>query len=174
VEAKILLWIHARADPWLDALFRFSHELGTPTFCTALVVVAVLVALLRKRKEEAALWAVLGISTYLLQKGIKVVVARPRPELWQGPIELSSHSFPSGHALAAATFFPLIGRALGMRFPELTRLSLAGGVLFAFYVGFGRLYLGVHWPSDVLAGWAMGALQTYAAVTYLKSRRAEA
>jgi undecaprenyl-diphosphatase len=61
-----------------------------------------------------------------------------------------------------------------MRFPELTRLSLAGGVLFAFYVGFGRLYLGVHWPSDVLAGWAMGALQTYAAVTYLKSRRTEA
>jgi undecaprenyl-diphosphatase len=160
LEAKFLLWIHSHAHPALDVLFRISHEMGTLGFGTALVVIPILVALLLKKPNEALLWAALGISTYLLQAGLKVAIARPRPELWIGPIALSSYAFPSGHALSAATFYPLLAWAAATRWPERKRIAYAIGVTVAFYVGFGRLYLGVHWPSDVIAGWTIGAAQT--------------
>lgn len=170
MEERVLLWIHDGSGPWLDVAFRFSHELGTGTFCTALVTVAVFVSLALGRRDEAALWLVLGVSTFVLQLGIKLAVGRHRPELWEGPIALASFSFPSGHALAAATFFPLLGRAAGLRWPRVGMAALAVGVSFAFFVGFGRLYLGVHWPTDVLAGWAIGAAQTQAAVRFVSRR----
>jgi undecaprenyl-diphosphatase len=172
VETSILMWLHESADPALDVAFRVSHELGTGMFCLALVAVAVVVALVRRRRDEAVLWTVLGISTWCLQAGLKLVVARPRPDLWEGPIALTSYAFPSGHALAAATFFPLIARAVALRRPELARPAYVLAAVVAFYVGVGRMYLGLHWPTDVIAGWCIGALQTYLAVGYLERRRA--
>ncbi len=159
-EERLLGGIHARAHPVLDALAGLSHQLGRVSFCAALVAAGGTWHLHRKRRREAALWFGLGLSSFLLQAGIKPVVRRQRPRLWSGPVTETGYSFPSGHALVASTLYPLLGRELGRRGSWVARLAggLGGGV--AAFVGLGRLYLGLHWPSDVLAGWVLGAGQT--------------
>ena len=124
---------------------------------------------IRRDPHEAVLWIVLGINVYLLQKGLKLSFERVRPDLWTGPVPApSSFAFPSGHAVAAATFYPLLGRALARRYPDRRVLAYGAGIAMAFYVGFGRLYLGVHWPTDVLAGWAIGGAQTFTGIWVLE------
>ena len=145
----------------MDGLFVVSHHMGTAPFCITLVTTAVVVALVRGKRREAALWLLLGISTYLLQKGLKLAIGRPRPDLWRGPVVLSSYAMPSGHALAAATFYPLLARGAAELWPQRAGRIWLLAIATAFFVGFGRLYLGVHWPSDVVVGWTIGAGQTW-------------
>ena len=172
MEAEILEAIHALAHPVWDTLFLISHGLGSAWFCAVFVVGTVTFHWVRGRRDEALMWAVIGIATYLLQLGLKAYFARPRPALWRGPVFHTSFAFPSGHALAAATFYPLWAWYGARRWPSAARGCWVAGALMAFYVGFGRLYLGVHWPTDVLAGWTLGALQTATAIAIVQKRRA--
>lgn len=173
-EAKVLLWIHGSASPVLDRLFWVSHWLGTGRFCFALVMLAVLIAIWRGRRREAWLWVALGLSTYFGQLGLKHLVMRARPELWATAISPDSSSFPSGHAWAAATFYPLIARAIARAHPRGRIPAYVAALGVAFFVGFGRLYLGVHWPTDVLAGWALGAAQTWIGIRVADRRAGDA
>jgi membrane dipeptidase len=173
MEAELLLWIHRHEAPSLDALFVVSSELGRGRFCLALVVVVVVISLLRGARREAALFAALGASTWVLQAGLKVVLMRPRPALWPRLVEATSYSLPSGHALASATLYPALGWLAARRWPEHARLAWAAGVAMALYIGVGRLYLGVHWPTDVLAGWALGAGQLALALALVRRDEAE-
>lgn len=109
-----------------------------------------------------------------MARGDQALADRARPDLWprlgawpplEGP---GGHSFPSGHALASATFYPLLAAELARRRPELKGLAYACGVGLPAFIGVGRLYLGVHWPSDVLAGWTLGALQALLATRALR------
>jgi undecaprenyl-diphosphatase len=170
METRALLAIHAWSSPGLDRLFRLSHELGTLPFCAILVLAAAAWRLRRGETREAWLWIVVGVSTYAVQESLKHLVGRPRPSLWPPLVPQSGFSFPSGHALAAATFYPLLARAWARARPgdEIGAWGIA--ILLALFIGFGRLYLGVHWPTDVLAGWALGAAQT-AATIHLAQRR---
>jgi len=161
MEERALLYIHEHANGAFDAVFSLSNEMGTTPFCTMLALSATLFWVWRRNRREALLWVGLGLSTYVLQEGLKLLFDRPRPALWEGPVPMpESFSFPSGHAVAAATFYTLLARAIAIHFPDHARAAYIGGGIVAFYVGFGRLYLGVHWPTDVLAGWAIGAAQT--------------
>lgn len=164
LETEILLWIHAHSSRPLDALFLLSNLLGTFWFCAAVVVGVASWLWRRGNRAEAKLWLFLGVSTYVLQEWLKLVVGRPRPALWPRLILVTSTSFPSGHALAAATFFPLLARTWTRERPREKWAARAAAAAFALFIGFGRLYLGVHWPSDVLAGWTLGIMQTALAI----------
>jgi membrane-associated phospholipid phosphatase len=168
MEASISLWIHSHATSTFDSIFVLSHWLGNTPFCTALVIVAVIINLLRRNPGLAVLWIVLGLSTFFLQAGVKELVARVRPELWPRLVEQGGYSFPSGHALAAATFYPLIAFNVARTRPRLARIVWPLAILMAIYVGFGRLYLGVHWFTDVAAGWTLGGVQTAIAIWVYK------
>ena len=169
-EASFLLSLHALSHPVLDAIFRLSHELGTLRFSVVLVVAAVGWHGRRGERREALAWLVVGLTTLVLFVSLKPALATARPFLWPRPVGVGAtgFSFPSGHALAAATFFPLMAwvtlRLRGVAFT-------AVGVGLALFVGFGRLYLGVHWPSDVLAGWLIGAAQAAAAIRWIRGGR---
>jgi membrane-associated phospholipid phosphatase len=165
VDSTILLWIHHHGTPLLDGLFRFSHELGTVEFCSVLVVAAALWHAARRQWPEALAWVAAGLTTLVLTVAIKLAVERPRPTLWPWMQSVSGFSFPSGHAMVSAAFFPLLGW-LATR-ARRGALGYAIGLLVAAYVGVGRLYLGVHWPSDVLAGWALGLAQSGTAIWWL-------
>ena len=105
---------------------------------------------LRRRRE--ALWLVLSVgSGRLLVEGIKLLVRRPRPPLADHLDAVSSWSFPSSHS--AGTMMTCLALALlaGGRWP-----ALAVALAMAGLVGWSRVALGVHWPSDVLAGWGFG------------------
>ena len=164
MEEQILLWIHQHSHRVLDIAFRFSHELATQGFCAALVSLMVIIQLFRRNGRDVRLWLGLGLSTLLIVLACKPMFGRVRPALWEGPIHESSYSMPSGHALAAATFYGLLAWEIARRFPRFGRWPYLLAALLAFYIGLGRLYLGVHWPTDVLAGWTIGAAQTFAAV----------
>jgi membrane-associated phospholipid phosphatase len=159
-EETLLLAIHARGGPALDVLFRFSHQLGTFPFCALVVLGAAAWCLRHRPRREAWLWLGVGVSTYAIQEALKFLVARPRPALWPALVPQSGYSFPSGHALAAATFYPLLAWTWARARPGEARAAWGVAILLASYIGFGRLYLGVHWPTDVLAGWSLGAVQT--------------
>jgi len=172
VERAILSGVRGLAAPWADGVFLGSHWAGSLDFCAILVAGMTLWHLARGERVEAALWIGLGISTLLLDSGLKALFERPRPRLWPWPFEIPppAYGFPSGHALAAATFYPLLAWEAARRRPAWARPAWTLAAAAAFWIGFGRLYLGVHWPTDVLAGWALGAAQTGTALRWFPRR----
>lgn len=115
---------------------------------------------LRQRRRDVLILAASVIGAQLLSTAIKLLISRPRPDLVSHEAEIYSASFPSGHTLMATatwiTFAMLLGADLDNR--RLRDYLLLVAWIVAIAVGCSRVYLGVHWPSDVLAGWAVGAL----------------
>ena len=148
-DEPILQGLHRYATPALDRVAVFFTIVGNtgPMIAAGVLTTAALAYLGRRR--DAWLFA-LGVGgSMLLTQVIKHVATRPRPALWPSLRPEHTFSFPSGHAmdtaaLAAALFFVL---------PRYRRLW-ALAPLFALSVGWARMYLGVHFPSDVLAGWS--------------------
>jgi undecaprenyl-diphosphatase len=151
-------------------LFVLSHVLGSLPVGIGIVLLAALAERTRGEVAGARTWIVLGLTTPLLFAGIKEIVGRPRPDLWPRLVEPGGWSFPSGHALASATFFPVLAWTLSRRFPGYAPVLWSLGLALPLVIGLGRLYLGVHWPTDVLAGWAMGSLQSVLAIAWLRRR----
>jgi undecaprenyl-diphosphatase len=167
METDILLWIHRHGPP-LDLAFRASWLLGVAWFCVPLVVLAAAWHLARRERREALAWVAMGAAAAILPELVKALVARPRPTLWPWLIPTSGYSFPSGHAVAGTALYPFLGW-LALRPRGLGRAGYALGLAVGVFVGVGRLYVGVHWPSDVVAGWAIGTALSLAAVRWLDS-----
>jgi undecaprenyl-diphosphatase len=114
------------------------------------------------RERLLALWiAVTSAVSTFLQQGLKAAVGRERPQ-WPDPVDSAHYAaFPSGHAMTAMVTCGLVLWLLRVRRPgdsgRLWRSVLAGSVVSVVGVGLTRMYLGVHWPSDVVGGWLLGA-----------------
>jgi membrane-associated phospholipid phosphatase len=126
------------------------------------VVLPVLVVLVRRRAWRTAGWVLTATALVgPLTTAVKELVGRPRPPFAQGGAELDSLSFPSGHASGIATLVT-VGLLLGwpLLSPAGRRRALAAGVALALLVGCTRLWLGVHYLSDVVGGWSLGVAWT--------------
>lgn len=167
-ERDLLLAIRQAQGPLLDTAFLLSHELGTIQFGVALVLALVLAHAARGERRAALLWLLVGLSTALLQWQLKEIVGRPRPQLWPWLQQPSGAAWPSGHALSTATFFPLLAWQAARRWPAHASAAWATALALVAFVGVGRLYLGVHWPTDVLGGWLLGAAQAAVALRFLR------
>lgn len=127
--------------------------------------------------RRTALLLVVAISGgFLFSELFKQLIARPRPELVPFETHVLSYSFPSGHSMAAAATYLTLGTLLAasQRDLHLKLYIFALALLITFAVGFSRVYLGVHWPSDVLAGWTAGtvwALLVWVVARYLERRQ---
>ncbi len=107
------------------------------------------------RDRAAAIWAFATVGGgRLLAEVVKWAVGRPRPHFTPWPVPVSSLSFPSGHATNSMLGFGVL--ALLALPPEARRTGSTMAVILAILIGLTRPYLGVHWPSDVLAGWMLG------------------
>jgi undecaprenyl-diphosphatase len=143
--------------PWLEIIFRDITSLGGATVLT-LMTVAVTGFLLIDAKRGAAI-LVLGsvIGGVVLSSILKLGIDRPRPNLVAHLVEEHNASFPSGHAMLSAVVY--LGRA-PVPSGETARIKiyvLSAAVILTLLIGVSRVYLGVHWPTDVLAGWCAGA-----------------
>jgi undecaprenyl-diphosphatase len=166
MEADILLRIHALSRPALDAAAWVGWALGVLRFCAPVVLLVVAWHLARRQRGAALAWLAVGAAVAILPEVIKALVARPRPALWPWLIPTSGWSFPSGHAAAGAALYPLLGW-LSLRSRGRGRLGYGLGLAIGVFIGLSRLYAGVHWPTDVLAGWALGGVLSLAAVRWL-------
>ncbi|MBI4057592.1 MAG: phosphatase PAP2 family protein [Elusimicrobia bacterium] len=129
-----------------------------------LFLIITLFFLWRQRKKEALLTGSLGLGSWILKEALKRLVKRFRPHLWLWPDPAYGYSFPSGHALGAMVCYGWLAWLLAKSFPQhQTKIFAVSGILI-FLIGFSRIYLGVHWPTDVLAGWLLGTLLVISAV----------
>lgn len=155
-DEAVLLWLREHAGPGLDAVFlvvtRAGYELGVIPAQGVLVLGLVL----WKRRRQALFVLVACGGSLLLNQAIKHLVGRERPALWLSIAPETSYSFPSGHAMAAATLAATCVLLAWREHGHWRWVALGLAVVSAIAIGVSRLYLGVHWPSDVLAGWLAG------------------
>ncbi len=144
---------------WLEATMRDITALGGVAVLT-LVTLGSAVFLLLAGKRGAALFVVVAIvGAIALSFAFKAGIERARPDLVPHGTPVYTASFPSGHATGSAATYLTLG-ALLARFQQRRWVKiyvLSVGVFLTVIIGLSRVYLGVHWPSDVLAGWTLGA-----------------
>lgn len=153
-RSGLLFW-RRHASPVLDKLAVFLTIVGNtgPMIAAGVLVVGWL--LWRGHRMPAWVFGLSVGGSMLLTQLLKPLVARPRPALWASLRPEHTLSFPSGHAMDTAAIATAVGFLLWQR--RAPGPALVPAALFALAVGWARVYLGVHYPSDVLAGWAAAA-----------------
>ncbi|MGI8911935.1 MAG: phosphatase PAP2 family protein [Rubrobacteraceae bacterium] len=158
-DRAVLLWIHANLPAWLDAPMRLVTALGYYSVVIPLLAVSVLLFYRWGWKLSATLLLVSTAGGTLLTTVLKAVFRRARPEVFDSGYTASFYSFPSGHATVAAGFYGALTLLIAYRLRGRARWAVAvSGVLLVLLIGFSRLYLGVHYPTDVLAGYLAAPL----------------
>ncbi|MFC7737478.1 phosphatase PAP2 family protein [Roseomonas sp. GCM10028921] len=165
-DRAVLLALRNPADPadpigprWLEEVARDITGLGSHVILGGLTLgVAGYLALVRKRAAAMLVLGSIG-GGMAISALVKTVIGRPRPDLVPHAVEVYTASFPSGHAMLSAVTYLTLGAIIaqveaGWRTRSYV-LFLA--VAITLLVGASRVYLGVHWPTDVLAGWCLGA-----------------
>ena len=158
-DRAVLLWINATFPSWLDAPMRFITALGYYWFVIPMLAIAMLVFYKKGWKLSAALLFVSTAGGMVLTTVLKDVFRRARPELFDSGYTASFYSFPSGHATIAVGFYGMLSVILWYQIKSPVRWLVAiFGFSLVLLIGFSRLYLGVHYPTDVLAGYLAAPL----------------
>lgn len=152
----VLLNINHHASPFLDAVIPVATDAGG---VIGIIVFTAIVLLLFARKREYArigFFAICVGGAVVLNLILKSIFERQRPSLWTQLVHETGFSFPSGHSMASSAFaFALIVVCWHTKWRW---LAVGLGLAYMFFVGFTRLYLGVHYPTDVLGGWLVSAV----------------
>jgi membrane-associated phospholipid phosphatase len=163
-------------DPFIEADVRFMNLiaalrsiatanffllftlLGNWQFIISLGVVIIVVLILLKEKRKSFFLAIGVIGGGIVYSILKLIIHRTRPDIGFSLIPRSGYAFPSGHATISLIFYGTIccGLLRTLKIRWLKILSIILTIILIFLIGFSRIYLGVHWVSDVLAGWALG------------------
>lgn len=174
IDESLLLSLRNPADlsdplgpAWVEEMGRDFTALGGVGVLT-FITLGVLGYLLLSRRFRAALFTLVAVSGGMLfSMVLKIGFDRPRPELVPHESIVYTASFPSGHSMMAAVTYLTLAALLSRIHsqPELKAYLLIFAMLITLLTGISRVYLGVHWPTDVLAGWAAGA--AWAALCWL-------
>jgi membrane-associated phospholipid phosphatase len=157
-DEPILHALHRLHGPVLDRLFVAASHAGYLYFVVPFDLVLVIGLSLARHRREAIFAGLALLGSALLNVGTKLLFARARPDLWVSIAPEHNYSFPSGHAMGSMTLAWVL---VLLAWPTRARWWVVAGALgFAVLVGLSRLYLGVHYPSDILAGWAAASLWT--------------
>ncbi len=150
-----LLWhAHAMTGPALDRFFIFMSAIGYQWGVVPVDIALTLGLLIARRWREATFAGVSFAGSALLNMATKQFFQRDRPTLWESIAPEHTFSFPSGHAMGSATLAMVVVLLCWHTRWRWLAVALAGS--FALLVGISRIYLGVHYPSDILGGFAAG------------------
>ncbi|WP_239025044.1 phosphatase PAP2 family protein [Rhodoligotrophos defluvii] len=166
VDRALLLALRSPGDPaqplgpeWLEVMMRDFTALGGVGVLT-LITAATIGYLLLLGKPRAGFAVLIAVGGgILLSTAVKMGIDRPRPELVPYATYVSTASFPSGHSMMATVVYLTLAAMLARVRPrwQTKTYILSWAVLISLLVGVSRVYLGVHWPTDVLAGWTVGS-----------------
>ena len=168
-DAPILQFMHARATPALDALMVFFARAGSAKVLLPLNIAVLFFLVLKHDRVHQVFWLAATAGAALINLMAKNAFSRVRPSLWLSILPETTFSFPSGHAMQ--TMAVSLALVILLWKTRWRWLAVVLGILFVVFVGACRVYLGVHYPSDILAGWTASvawvaglavALQIYA------------
>lgn len=180
-DEAVLRWMERHQTPWLERLMLEVTMLGTWIVVWSIVGIAGLFLWLTRHKYSAALLMVATAGGIGLNSILKIGFARPRPQVFEWGTHVSSSSFPSGHAMSSAVVYItvayLAARLQKTHTARIVTLVVAAVIVAA--ICFSRMYLGVHYPSDVTAGviiglaWAAFCMATLEAIQRFAKRNAK-
>ena len=156
VDEAILWFVRDHVPAALNGFFAVVTLSGSAKWLVPLAAVAAVALLVAGRRFEALLVGASMITATLVVWGMKAIVGRARPALWEAQWYWGS-SFPSGHTLSTATFSTAAALCVARIWPRAGTLAMALAVLWTGLVAVSRLVLGVHWPTDVLGAICLGA-----------------
>lgn len=174
LDQTILLWIHQFANPALDFVMLTITRLGGPFIVIPLSIGSFIWLWWQRHRYVAYVFGLNCLGGALLGTGLKLVFQKSRPQLWPLLINETTFSYPSGHAFGSMILYGFLAYVLVGLYPRLSfpLYGLAGLVIGA--IGFSRLYLGVHWPTDILGGYGIGFLWLSICVSLLRLQKLRA
>ncbi|WP_036487664.1 phosphatase PAP2 family protein [Myxosarcina sp. GI1] len=170
-DKTILLSIHSVANSHLDRVMLVVTSLGNPPVVVPIFGISLIILWWQGNNQEATMLAIASSGAFILNRGLKVFFNKPRPQLWTKLIDETSYSFPSGHALGSMVLYGFIAYLLATHYPKFAFAIYSLATILIGAIGMSRLYLGVHWPTDVITGYGVGFLWLISCVTMLKLRQ---
>lgn len=177
IDEAILLSMRQSIDPslpigpgWVGHAVRDITSLGGTTVLTLVTLITIGYLLLAQRRSLAVVLFLSVAGGWLASHALKLGIARPRPDIVAHLTEVNDFSFPSGHAMLSAVTYLTIAAILSQtQDRRAVRIYIVSVAIFlSLLIGLSRIYLGVHYPTDVLAGWCAGAV--WASVCWLVGR----
>ena len=169
--------VSGRHEPW-TSLMQFITVWGDTLTLSLIVIGVVMLSWLAGRIDFAVLIVVASLTGYGLMVLLKLIFSRDRPPVADRLIDIGSASFPSGHAMMSMIIYGLGAIILHRVYPRVRRHAwwLLAAPLLVAVIGFSRIYLGVHWFSDVMFGWLFGLIwvAVWVAVHIQGSKRRQA
>ena len=161
--------VHQFASPTITATMRGLSFVGSSLFLTTATILMCIWFLKRKWRREAWLLGITMLGAAILNTTLKLTFQRPRPVPFFNLLAPESYSFPSGHSLASFCFFGALATILTARIRnrKINFVTWVIAALITFSIGLSRIYLGVHYTTDVLAGFA-AALIWIAVIRFLE------
>lgn len=166
-DEAILYAVNSHSTPFLDTAMRIVTDFGSVGVAIAVAIGAVIYMI--KRHTYRALFLLVGVGgAGLLSVLLKLLFERPRPELWERLVVEMSFAFPSGHAMASSA---LAFSAIALFWKTRHRWwVVAGASVYMLVIAYSRLYLGVHYPTDILGGWLISGAWILLVVTLMWHR----
>lgn len=149
--------LRGAASPAADALARAASHLASGPVTLAAALGAAAAALASRARRVAVVVVAAWLASAAGAQLLKALAGRARPSFPYTLVPLPSPAFPSGHAMNAVVVWGLLAVLAGRSSPALRAPAMAAAGILALLGGASRVYLGVHWPTDVLGGWAAGA-----------------
>lgn len=152
-DRAVLTAIHAQASPMLDMFFSLYTEIGGVVIVALMSAVVIGYLWVTQNRYKAVLLFIAVGGAAVVNYVLKLLFERARPDLWAHIVEETSYSFPSGHAMGSSAFaFGIVAILWNTKW-RIPSILIAGTYIVS--IGFSRLYLGVHYPTDILAGWLL-------------------
>jgi undecaprenyl-diphosphatase len=154
--------VHGRANMPLTGVMEFITNFGGAWFLWPAGLVIAAVLLRQGRRREAALFAIAVVGSEAVNETLKMLFHRTRPEAYFGYPLPPTYSFPSGHSFVSYCFYLALAEILvDTGWPAARKIAVwtAGGLII-FSIGFSRIYLGVHYPTDVIGGYTAAVAWT--------------
>lgn len=144
---------------WISRIARVVTQVGGTWVVTFVIVVAAAILIRRHRYLDAGFVAVSSIGTAILVAIAKQIIGRPRPAVSHRLVAATGAAFPSGHAAQSVGCYGALAVIIlfATRTTKVRWSTMLGAMTIVLSVGSSRVYLGVHWPSDVLSGWMLAA-----------------
>lgn len=158
IDELVVDWIDEIRSPGATTLFEAATHLADYWVATVVVVVTSAVLVARHRRVAAGVLAASSFGAMAVTEVLKVAIGRERPPVDTHLIEAAGFAFPSGHSSQAVACYGGLAlvAVLTTRRTVVRAMAVAAAIAIALVVGVSRVYLRVHWPTDVLVGWAVG------------------